>query len=295
VTLINNYVQNRHPKWLFMTVRMNRIFGLKDELYQYKYMKFEFRESKLDSILGLTDDIKKDQNRFSGIDSTIKFLWNRNEKPVTLEIDGLPLELMPNQMVTTTYLQHVSFKTLKLPLTAILFNREFYCISDHDSEVSCNGILFFGTQDLPIITIPLDLLKRFDSWYDVFAEEFTTPDKIQGDMLQMLLKRFIIMSTRLAKEQLIVKELNNDQVEVIRKFNYLVDNLFSIYNQKSPQRIILDRIALEAKRLIHFTEKQNQEIAYELGFNDPAHFSRFFKKMTQMTPSEYRENKQITS
>ncbi len=319
MTLINNYVQNRHPKWLFMTVRMNRIFGLKDELYQYKYMKFEFRESKLDSILGLTDDIKKDQNRFSGIDSTIKFLWNRNEKPVTLEIDGLPLELMPNQMVTTTYLQHVSFKTLKLPLTAILFNREFYCISDHDSEVSCNGILFFGTQDLPIITIPLDLLKRFDSWYDVFAEEFTTPDKIQGDMLQMLLKRFIIMSTRLAKEQLIVKELNNDQVEVIRKFNYLVDlhyktkrkvsdyadllfkspktlsNLFSIYNQKSPQRIILDRIALEAKRLIHFTEKQNQEIAYELGFNDPAHFSRFFKKMTQMTPSEYRENKQITS
>jgi AraC-like DNA-binding protein len=52
----------------------------------------------------------------------------------------------------------------------------------------------------------------------------------------------------------------------------------------------LDRLGLEAKRLMHFTDKQNQEIAFDLGFNDPAHFSRFFKKMTQMTPSEYREN-----
>ncbi|MEX0361552.1 MAG: helix-turn-helix domain-containing protein, partial [Allomuricauda sp.] len=147
-----------------------------------------------------------------------------------------------------------------------------------------------------------------------FVEEFSTPDNIQGDMLQMLLKRLIIMSTRLAKEQLIVKSLDNAQIDTIRKFNYLVDihyktkrkvsdyadmlfkspktlsNLFSIYNQKTPQQIILDRLMLEAKRLIHFTEKQNQEIAYDLGFNDPAHFSRFFKKMTDMSPSEYREN-----
>ena len=282
-------------------------------------MKFEFSEPKFGSTLGLTNDIKQDENRFVNIDSTIKFLWNRNEVPVTIQVDALTLELLPNQLVSTTYLQHVSYESCERSITAILFNREFYCISDHDSEVSCNGILFFGTQDLPIITIPINQQKRFDAWYEVFVEEFSTPDKIQGDMLQMLLKRFIIMNTRLAKEQLIVKELNNDQVEVIRKFNFLVDvhyktkrkvsdyadllfkspktlsNLFSIYNQKSPQRIILDRLALEAKRLIHFTDKQNQEIAYELGFNDPAHFSRFFKKMTQMTPSEYRENKQIIS
>jgi len=124
----------------------------------------------------------------------------------------------------------------------------------------------------------------------------------------------IIMGTRLAKEQLIVQTLDNEQVDTIRRFNFLVDlhyktkrrvsdyadmlfkspktlsNLFAIYNQKSPQQIILDRIALEAKRLINYTDKQNQEIAFELGFNDPAHFSRFFKKMTQMTPSEYRGN-----
>lgn len=282
-------------------------------------MRHEYKDPKLGAILGLTDDIKKDNPRFSVTDNTIKFLWNRNEESLTLEIDGMELELMPNQMVTVTYLHHVSFSKTHLPISAILFNREFYCISDHDSEVSCNGILFFGTQDLPIISIPVEQQRKFELWYDIFVEEFSTPDNIQGDMLQMLLKRLIIMGTRLAKEQHIVQSLDNDQIDTIRKFNYLVDlhyktkrkvsdyaellfkspktlsNLFSIYNQKSPQQIILDRLTLEAKRLIHFTEKQNQEIAYDLGFNDPAHFSRFFKKMTQMTPSEYREKPLITA
>ncbi|MFD2587561.1 helix-turn-helix domain-containing protein [Croceitalea marina] len=282
-------------------------------------MKLEFRENKLDAILGLTDDIKNNEKRFSSTENTIKLLWNRNEEAVQLQVDAISFELLPNQIVTTTYLQHISFSQSELPITAFLFNREFYCISDHDAEVSCNGILFFGTQDLPIISIPEEQQKRFDALYEIFVEEFSTPDKIQGDMLQMMLKRLIIMSTRLAKEQLIVKELNNDQIDVIRKFNYLVDihyktkrkvsdyaellfkspktlsNLFSIYNHKSPQQIILDRLALEAKRLIHFTDKQNQEIAYDLGFNDPAHFSRFFKKMTLLTPSQYREKAEISS
>lgn len=282
-------------------------------------MRHEYKDPKLGAILGLTDDIKRDNGRFSITSNTIKFLWNKNDKPIEFVVDDMVLKLMPNQIVTVTYLQNVSFSKTNLPLSAILFNREFYCISDHDSEVSCNGILFFGTQDLPIISIPEDQLRKFNIWFEVFLEEFSTPDNIQGDMLQMLLKRLIIMSTRLAKEQHIVKALNNDQVDTIRKFNYLVDihyktkrkvsdyaemlfkspktlsNLFSIYNQKSPQQIILERLTLEAKRLIHFTDKQNQEIAFDLGFNDPAHFSRFFKKMTQTTPSEYRENLLISA
>ncbi|MEM8507442.1 MAG: helix-turn-helix domain-containing protein [Bacteroidota bacterium] len=277
-------------------------------------MKHTFYDAKLGALFGLSDDIKLDGNHFPSASNTIQFLWNRNEEPVYLEVDARKLELLPNQVVTVTYLQKVDFKIARLPITAFVFNRAFYCIADHDSEVSCNGILFFGTQDLPIISIPKDLEKRFNRLYDVFVEEFLTLDNIQGDMLQMLLKRLIIMSTRLAKEQLVVKALNNEQIEVIRKFNFLVDihykskrkvsdyaemlfkspktlsNLFSIYNQKTPQQIILERLALEAKRLIHFTDRQNQEIAYELGFNDPAHFSRFFKKMTQKTPSEYRES-----
>lgn len=276
-------------------------------------MKFEFSDAKKGSVFGLTDNISADEVYFSKANESIYILWNRNNTSLEIMIDNETITLNPNQLVTTTYLQHVSYAKTNVPLTAFLFNREFYCIRDHDEEVSCNGILFFGTQDLPIVTIPDNQKKKFNTLFEVFLDEFRTPDKIQGDMLQMLLKRLIIICTRLAKEQLIVKKLNNDQIDTIRKFNVLVDthyktkrkvsdyaemlfkspktlsNLFAIYNQQSPQQIILSRIILESKRLLNFTDKQNQEIAYELGFNDPSHFSRFFKKMTTLSPSQYRE------
>ncbi|MEO0525583.1 MAG: helix-turn-helix domain-containing protein [Bacteroidota bacterium] len=276
-------------------------------------MKFEFYNPKIGSLFGFTDNIEKNKGLFSINSGTINILWNRNSNPVTFRIDDMEVKLLPDQLVTTTYLQHVHYDNGQGPLTAFLFNREFYCISDHDSEISCNGILFFGTQDLPVVTIPKNQLRKFNTLYEVFEDEFSTPDKIQGDMLQMLLKRLIIICTRLAKEQHIVKKLDNEQIDIIRKFNVLVDvhyktkrkvsdyaemlfkspktlsNLFAIYNQKSPQQVILERISLEAKRLMNFTDKQNQEIAYELGFNDAAHFSRFFKKMTSYSPTQYRE------
>ena len=52
---------------------------------------------------------------------------------------------------------------------------------------------------------------------------------------------------------------------------------------------------LEAKRQMLFTDKQTQEIAYDLGFEDPTHFSRFFKKIEKVTPSKYKETYQFSS
>ena len=198
-------------------------------------MKLEFYNPKLGSILGLTDDIAAEWEHFSTTAGTIKIVWNRNAESVKFSVDDYTVTLLPNQLVTLTYLQRISFGQAGLPLTAFTFNREFYCISDHDEEISCNGILFFGTQDLPIISIPEDQERKFHSLYDVFVDEFTTPDKIQGDMLQMLLKRLIIICTRLAKEQLIVKKLDNEQIDIIRKFNVLVDTHFK--NQAQGQRL----------------------------------------------------------
>jgi AraC family transcriptional activator of pobA len=52
--------------------------------------------------------------------------------------------------------------------------------------------------------------------------------------------------------------------------------------------IISKRIIVEAKILLKQTDWNIAEIAYTLGFEDPAHFSNFFKKQTALTPVAFR-------
>ncbi len=52
--------------------------------------------------------------------------------------------------------------------------------------------------------------------------------------------------------------------------------------------LIRQRVLTEAKRELVFTNSAINEIAYELGFGDPSHFARFFRKQTGMTPQDFR-------
>jgi len=51
---------------------------------------------------------------------------------------------------------------------------------------------------------------------------------------------------------------------------------------------IQQEIVLEAKRLLYHSDCTVKEIAYELGYEDHAYFSRLFKKMVSLTPGEFR-------
>ncbi len=114
-------------------------------------MRYEYHNPTLQSIFGYTDHIHQDATQFSVKEGIVQFIWNRNEQCVPLQVDELRLDLQANQIITTTFFQKVQFLENPLPLTAIVFNKPFYCLIDHDSEIGCNGILFFGTQDIPII------------------------------------------------------------------------------------------------------------------------------------------------
>ncbi|MEK1934156.1 MAG: helix-turn-helix domain-containing protein [Pararhizobium sp.] len=52
--------------------------------------------------------------------------------------------------------------------------------------------------------------------------------------------------------------------------------------------MIVERRLLEAKRLLLFTVRSLEDIAYEVGLKDAAYFSRFFRARTGMPPSEWR-------
>ena len=68
-----------------------------------------------------------------------------------------------------------------------------------------------------------------------------------------------------------------------------LNRTFKARTGKTAKEYIQSRIITEAKRLIYFTDLNNKEIGYELGFNEPANFSAFFKKHTDLSPSSFKK------
>lgn len=276
-------------------------------------MKLAYHSIKDDSRLILTDfncgpaqDLLKSKDLY-------KIIWCK-EMPITITVDGYQIKLIPNQIVFCTPLNIISLPQ-KEGLLAIVFNREFYCIQEHDAEVSCNGLLFFGSSAVPVVNLSDTDKKSFESMFFIFQEEFETKDQIQGEMLRVMLKRLLIKSSRLIKEKLPDTQIPVTQLDLVRKYHILVEqnfktkhkvadyasllfkspktlsNLFNKVGDKSPLKIINERIVLEAKRLLMYSDKSAEEIAYELGYSEPAHFSKFFKTQVGISPGNFKKTK----
>lgn len=247
------------------------------------------------------------------LESGLTILWSL-EGETHIKIDDQEFRLAVDEMIFLTEFHHIEVLSIQ-KAKVIKFNRSFYCILDHDSEVSCRGILFFGASQVPLIKISLFQREQFELLWKVFAMEMESRDHLQYEMLQMLLKRLIILCTRLFKEQQELDSMETSKMDLLRNFNYLVEihfrklhtvaeyadllnkspktlaNLFAQQKEKTPLQIIHDRILLEANRLLTYTDKAVKEIAYELGYEDLQAFSRFFKSRSKYSPKKFRENK----
>lgn len=58
---------------------------------------------------------------------------------------------------------------------------------------------------------------------------------------------------------------------------------------KAPKTIIDERLIKEIELQLNTTDKTVQEIAYDCGFSSQAHFTKFFKKMKNMSPTKFRK------
>lgn len=60
---------------------------------------------------------------------------------------------------------------------------------------------------------------------------------------------------------------------------------------KTAKEYIQKRISMAAKRMLYFTDLTTKEIGYKLGFSEASNFSAFFKKCTDLSPTEFRKNR----
>ena len=65
--------------------------------------------------------------------------------------------------------------------------------------------------------------------------------------------------------------------------------LFQKNKLKNPSEIIKEKLLLESKKMIVYTNKSVRDICFDVGFYDPAYFSRFFKKHLDITAKKFRQ------
>ena len=196
----------------------------------------------------------------------------------------------------------------------LTFVRDFYCIQAHDKEVACNGILFNNVYETPFVKPCESDTQKLQFILDSLEEEFKREEAAaQYDMLQAYLKQFIIHAVRVKKEHHIIKD--DTETKLFKDFSLLVEQNFkklhSVTNyanrlgvspksltkhfqkigSQTPSDFIKNRIVLEAQRQLIYSNDSVKQIAYDLGFNDSAYFTRFFKKATLKSPLQFKKAK----
>lgn len=81
------------------------------------------------------------------------------------------------------------------------------------------------------------------------------------------------------------EELNISSVSLTRKCRAIIGT--------SPQKLLIKRRILEAKRMLQFTQLSISDISEQLGVVDTSYFCRLFKRETGCTPAAYRREKAI--
>ena len=272
-------------------------------------MRWTFENAKIKGRIVLTDSLHEDPDLLK--DKTLyKFIWVDSGE-VELDIDHQQLVLKKGQLIPLSHLHHLEFLRIEGKYHALLFNGNFYCIHGNDHEVSCNGLLFHGSSHVLTFVLSEDERRKIDTLTGIMQEEFLSTDHLQDEMLRVLLKRFIILCTRIAEDRQGVVRENSFQFETIRKFYVLVDTYFKEKKQVqeyadmlhvsritlnnsvkaqfgvSATHLIKQRLLEELKNELLFSNRTVSEMADDFNFSDPSHLMRFFKQQTGKTFTQY--------
>lgn len=143
---------------------------------------------------------------------------------------------------------------------------------------------------------------------------FENPHPYQEKMLEGMLGSFLYFCKGVyERHKLTENHLNRAQV-IVNRFEELVDKMYletknvgdyanklnitpnyltttiKKLTGKSAKDIIQQRLLMESRNLLKYSGHDIAEIAHRLNFQEPTHFSRFFKKWSGLSPNEFRRS-----
>ena len=194
----------------------------------------------------------------------------------------------------------------------IHFNESFFMHTEVDTFLKYR---IFKTQENPCYAMEEEAIESGKTYLNLILKELANKARFGfEDSVRFLLKCFLINLERVHQKRAAKTTYPSDLYsirfhqfkELIEKYyktNLSVNKCSSLMNissktlntitktvvDKSPSELIAERTIIEAKRLLKFTSLQIGEIGYELGFDDPSYFIKFFKRNTGLAPLAFRK------
>lgn len=222
----------------------------------------------------------------------------------TFKVDGPQLFFVSEfQLFTTLSGQKMAGEVLQ-------FANDFFCIKLNRHEVFCDAVLFNTTTHSPFISLDHAATNKIEFLIDSMQSELTDESMYQEEILTAQLKTLLLTASKLKLGQM-GQVFDQRLSKVVMDFqdlletNYIKEHSVQFYADalfispkgltkatkkdlgRTPGELIKEKILIEAKRELYQDVLSIKEIAFKLGFEDPAYFSRFFKKETQHSPSEF--------
>jgi AraC family transcriptional activator of pobA len=213
-------------------------------------------------------------------------IWVRNGSG-KLRTDFSEFYFEQNSMFSFAPYQPFMLKTEYCEGIAVFFHSDFFCIHKHQTEVTCNGILFNNIYQLPVFTIDEAAKDMFEELVEKMKIEINNSAIAQYEMLISYMKILLITASRIKSEQFIVNtEKDIKTPEILQRLKIAIEENFkskhlpieysSMLNisQKSLAKhvkkhyyktfteLITERILIEAKRELYLTNKTVKEIAF---------------------------------
>ncbi|MCW3107628.1 MAG: transcriptional regulator, AraC family [Segetibacter sp.] len=227
------------------------------------------------------------------------------------EIDFNTYDIVPGTVFTLSPGQVHNWKFSEDTNGYIFFHtREFFNINFTFEKIE--HFPFFSINNFPVIHVNNIAAAKIERLCHEIVEEYENNEELyKPQKLYKLVNLVYIELIRLYIPKQIRTEQNHNYLGKVRKLEDLIDahfrkakypkeyaEMMNISDKhlnrmsketlnKTTSELILDRIILEAKRLILFSKYSVSEISSELGYFDNSYFSRLFKKKTGATPLEF--------
>jgi AraC family transcriptional activator of pobA len=229
------------------------------------------------------------------------------------KIDEQTLEITP----ATFYLiakghVHYFIEGRELEGYTIRFTDDFLLEGLLGKEWNYRATLFSHFATNPGLTVDLSEINRFSLLLEQMSAEYAQKNFGRIPLLRYMLGQLLILLERNRQNTVQDQEPQTWTAKIYQNFIRQLEDQFRRshhvsdyaanlgvtsrqlsdiarqYSGKTAKQIIQDRLLLEAKRYLHYTNASVKEIAWELGYKDASYFSKVFRNSENVAPHNYK-------